>query len=1142
MAVKLSPSLITAWLSCPHYLNLKIEGAKSPKSGESKPSEKPDPDAVEVVAPVSLATILRERGNEYEKQTLMSLKASGADVFECEVNRSNLDERAISYLTEGALDHEVVYQMPFVHDGMRGIADFVVRTDDGHLPVDTKLARHDAKPGHVLQLCFYADAVGAATGKRPTHIEIWLGGLDAHGQHKKERHRLSDVDAYWRRMKGAIKHAIANPVATSPEPCDHCAFCEFSPRCESEWRSNDAVHYVSGVNRRDREKLDTVGVTSRAQLATHVGTVTSMDPDRLTKIQNQAKLQVAACAVSADVPESKIDTTMPIHLLPLGGDQLFPIGLEALPKPNKGDLFLDYEGHPFWKVEEGLIFLFGLLFKDGLKWKYEAWWAHSKADEQLQANALVNWISDRRVKYSKMHVYHYNHTERSTLASLVSTNQNNIGVQQFFDALKEKNVFVDLFQIVKQTLQVGVESYGLKKIEKVAGYLRPTDDSVSGGADAVAAYEGWMRAIDKSQADQLLTEIRDYNQQDVLATKHVRDWLVTLRPKAGVSKWPKFDYEEVLKPIDPVEQTLLQFPVGSPEHFLGNILGYWRREKSAQYVKRLTDLERFVDALKDDEKAVGGIQIVRQFQKTDSSGKIGNFLEIRWPSQKLSKDFKDGADIEILAIDGSRRYTKVIKMTATGGVIVDPPMLDPDTGTVIFPARSGIHSMMNAETFINAINKEKQLMELAKIWAMPGVSRSNLSHSLVTRIGPIAPVGGFSSDITTLASVVASLNGEVLAVQGPPGTGKTYTAAKLIETLIVSHPDLRIGVCATTNSAVDNVLKELLKSLPPTYVKALNRIGKDNESVGLIKGKPLKEEDTRQVQFGTVFGLCKAGVKGTVFDVIFADEAGQMSLADALAVSHSARSMVLLGDPLQLPQVSQASHQFGSGESVLQHFLGDAVTIDSQRGLFLDESRRMHPSICSFISDWQYEGRLHAESSCATLSTSVDSLTPGGTGLRVKLMNHVGNTTESSEEVLEVASIITNLIGKTWTNNSGETRTIGVEDVLVVVPFNDQRIAIDEALNSESLTQGVQVGTVDKFQGREAAVVIFSMASSSVEDLERGADFLFDSHRLNVAISRAKCLAYVVCNESLLTSRAKSVDQMKLFSGLCLFTEKATKI
>jgi uncharacterized protein len=252
--------------------------------------------------------------------------------------------------------------------------------------------------------------------------------------------------------------------------------------------------------------------------------------------------------------------------------------------------------------------------------------------------------------------------------------------------------------------------------------------------------------------------------------------------------------------------------------------------------------------------------------------------------------------------------------------------------------------------------------------------------------------------------------------------------------------------------------------------------------------------------------------------------------------------MVLLGDPLQLPQVSQASHQFGSGESVLQHYLGDEVTINSQRGLFLDVSRRMHPSICSFISDWQYEGRLHAESSCATLSTSVDSLTPGGTGLRVKLMNHVGNTTESSEEVSEVVSIITNLIGKTWTNNSGETRTIGVEDVLVVVPFNDQRIAIDQALNSESLTQGVQVGTVDKFQGREAAVVIFSMASSSVEDLERGADFLFDSHRLNVAISRAKCLAYVVCNEPLLTSRARSVEQMKLFSGLCLFAEKAIRI
>ena len=168
--------------------------------------------------------------------------------------------------------------------------------------------------------------------------------------------------------------------------------------------------------------------------------------------------------------------------------------------------------------------------------------------------------------------------------------------------------------------------------------------------------------------------------------------------------------------------------------------------------------------------------------------------------------------------------------------------------------------MMLGELFINAINKEKQLMALANTWATTGAERSKLSNSLLNRVGPIAPSGGFSSDMATLVSVVSSLNGEVLAVQGPPGTGKTYTAAKLIEALLVTKSNLRIGVCSTNNDAVDNVLKEILKSLPPEYVNSLNRIGKDNEAVGLIKGKPAKEELARQVQFGTVFGLCKAGV------------------------------------------------------------------------------------------------------------------------------------------------------------------------------------------------------------------------------------------------------------------------------------------
>jgi uncharacterized protein len=260
-----------------------------------------------------------------------------------------------------------------------------------------------------------------------------------------------------------------------------------------------------------------------------------------------------------------------------------------------------------------------------------------------------------------------------------------------------------------------------------------------------------------------------------------------------------------------------------------------------------------------------------------------------------------------------------------------------------------------------------------------------------------------------------------------------------------------------------------------------------------------------------------------------------VSLADAVAMSRCARNLVLLGDPQQLPHVTQGTHPDGAGVSVLEHLLEDTPTVAPDRGLFLEQTWRMHPDVCGFISGLAYEGRLGSEAGCAR--QRIDSAGLSGTGLRYLPVDHLGNSQQSVEEAELVAEEVRRLLDTgTFTDRTGACRRLTPADILVVAPYNMQvRCLLD------ALPEGVEAGTVDKFQGREAPVVFFSMATSSGDDIPRGLDFLFSRNRLNVAISRAKALAVLVCSPRLLEARCRSVDQMRLANGLCAFAAVAAR-
>jgi uncharacterized protein len=297
--------------------------------------------------------------------------------------------------------------------------------------------------------------------------------------------------------------------------------------------------------------------------------------------------------------------------------------------------------------------------------------------------------------------------------------------------------------------------------------------------------------------------------------------------------------------------------------------------------------------------------------------------------------------------------------------------------------------------------------------------------------------------------------------------------------------------------------------------------------------RPAQDRSYRLVA-GTSFLFSRPELAGA-FDVLVYDEAGQIALADGLAMGMAAENLVFLGDPQQLSQVTQGAHPPGASASVLEHLLGEAAIVSPECGLFLDRSWRMHPEVCAFVSEISYEGRLRAVDECAKQLLDVHPY--GAAGPRFLPVEHAGNRQRSGKEAERIRGAYESLLGARFVDRRDVARDLTVQDLLVVTPHNAQVSLLAEVLPAEA-----RIGTVDKFQGQEAPVVLFSMASSSAEDVPRGLEFLFHRNRLNVAISRAQCMALVVASPTLLTVRCRTVEQLRLVSAPCRFVELAREV
>ena len=1113
----LSPSKITAWLDCAHYLTLR---------------ERFDAGLlhVELSHFGSFARLLADKGSQHEAQCLEQYRGTGLGIYE--VPPREPGERFDAWVTRAGTPwddgYDVIYQMPLMHDGIRGIADFLIRVENpspgasAYEPVDAKLARTEAKPGHVLQLCFYADALREAMGGLPAHLHLWLGSGNTESLITKEFH------PYWLRLRRQLRTLMDDDTPTPqtrPEPCEHCDFCEFAGVCDTQWREEDSLVFVADLRGSEREALEAGGVETLGALATWSSEVDGMRPDRIERVTTQATLQLEA--------RSQPDRPPPFLPIEAGPDPTWGRGFEHLPEPDPGDIFLDFEGDPFWTTERGLFFLFGFIARspEGT-WVYQSLWAHDRSGEERATGELIELLAHRRAAYPNMHVYHYNHTERTALERLAL--EHGVGEAELADMI-ETGLFVDLYRMAHDAVQVGTESYGLKDLERLTGYERGHE--IEQGSAAVVEYERYMAAPDPD----ILEEIAAYNEDDVRATQALRDWLIEQRPVDLPWRSAWLEPEEGYPDLDLRVAALHACGPGTPEHLLGDLLGYWVREFRAHKAPKLARLGAETEELLDDPAVMAGLEFVGMETRHGVNGRELKHPGARFafPLQAVSGELgRTGASVLYGTPNGPTGYTSVCEVNEANREVV---LLWGDR-----PQELGVlPSAVAHNDWVPPKPKPEALDDFAgSVLGDPGSGPPNAaSLSLLRRDEPAftpgggPPGGAFTDDLEQMCGWATHLDGSCVSIQGPPGTGKTYWGAHIVHRLVCAGR--RVGITAMSHHAIDNLLREILRVFETqgdlSRLKAVRRVPDRNHpalpGVAYATGNPPCAKTDYNLVAGTTWLFAGADLRGAPVDVLIVDEAGQLALADALAASSSAKNVILLGDPLQLPQVAQAVHPGGGGSSVLEHVLGDAVTLPPHRGVFLTETRRLHPDVCRFISEEIYEGRLVSHPDCGRQTTEF------GTGLRWLRADHVGRSTESVEEAQLVADEMHRLLGTSWVDQHVASKPLTVEDFMVVAPYNDQVALLREVLDADVRTRGVPVGTVDKFQGQEAAVVFFTMTTSSADHMPRSADFLFSRNRLNVAISRARCLAYLVCTESLLNSRARTIEDMRLISTLCSFVD-----
>lgn len=1134
--VSFSATEVGNFLACQHLTSLELEV-------DAGRLTRPPQNDIE-------RRLLEKRGLEHEARVLEHFRAQGRDIVALQPAPGAEGARrgAEATLVAMSAGADLIYQGTLLTPGWVGRPDFLQRVEGGggrwphhYEPVDAKLSR-ETKARAVLQLCAYADQLLELQGVFPRQFHVAGGGPEL----VPVALLTADYGAYFRSVRQRMQAFVANAAqaldsAPYPEPVEHCAVCRYWKRCEDRRRADDHVSLVAGITRRQRDRLGLAGVARLEELGVleRDRRIDGIQTEPLERVREQAALQLKGRQAGRALYE-------------LLQNDLPGIGLEALPKPTPGDLFLDLEGDSF-ALDGGLEYLFGLLDfgEPELDFtvrdtpgpaRYRAFWAKNRAEEKRAFEQIIDRVLLGRQEFSNLHLYHFGHREADALKKLSCRHATR---EAEVDQLLREGVLVDLLPVVRHGLRASVESYSLKELESLHGYTRKT--ALRDAARAMQLFGWWLETGDEAlPLGELQQHVQSYNEDDCRSTAQLRDFLERLRVELAQKRGAPLSRPEraPVKPPDALSERQQMtralglrltrdpaHPQAKPRQLLAELLDFhWREAKSGWWehyrALELAPVDRF-----DDRACLAGLTLVKEVERIKQSiVYLYEFPEqehsLRTTPEPCDPDTgKPPGDVQ----EVGARHVKIkrgVRSTAahpTALIVGKPIDSKPLPDSLLALGEAMLHDQAGFEA----------------------------ARALLLRTPPVSGASGSlvrpgEAPEQALARLTAELAGSVVAVQGPPGSGKTYQAARMILELL--RQGKRVGVTANSHAVIKHLLERAClqanEAGEPQLVRALHLEADGGEQawpfpVDDDKDKARAELEAGRVNLlgGTAWTWARDDFAGSV-DALVIDEAGQMSLANALAVARAGRGLVLFGDPAQLEQPQKGVHPLGAEVSTLEHWLGgDALTIPPSLGVFLPKTRRLHPRICAFISQTFYEGRLTAQAGLGLEQQSV--LIPGpfsGSGVRFLPVVHRGNTNQSPEEVEAVRLLVERCLaaGSLFQPRSGAARQLTAEDVLVVAPYNVQVAALRRAL-----PEGVMVGTVDKFQGREAPIVIYSMTSSTAEDAPRGLEFLYSRNRLNVAVSRAQALCVLVASPELSRASCKTPQQIKLVNALCAYLEQA---
>jgi predicted RecB family nuclease len=1120
----LSASDLVGHLNCRHLTELDLAVA----DGKLKKPVVWDP----------LLELLVERGHLHEREYLEHLTASGLApvvIAGVGINPAAVAQ-TLAAMRAGA---PVIAQAALENGNWSGRADVLKRVETksclgawSYEVVDTKLARA-TKGNTILQLSLYSDLLGIAQGKVPEFAYVVAPGMNFAPQ----PYRTADYAAYYRLVRSGLEQAIGRPISdTYPDPKPHCEICRWRTQCDTRRRRDDHLSLVAGISRAQIGELATQDVTTMAKLA-ELPVPLPWRPERgaaqsYERVREQARIQIRGRSEGKVVCETL--TVSP------------GFGLTRLPPPSAGDIFFDFEGDPF--VEDGgLEFMFGYAFGDAQAPEYVADWALSRADERRAFETFVDFVIRRLARHPDLHIYHFSPYEPAALKRLMgryATRGDEI------DRLLRSEIFVDLYAVVRHAIRASVESYSIKKLEPLYGFVRSAALRDIGTTMAKVQASLELGDLQNITADDRNT-LEAYNRDDCVSTWWLRDWLEKLRQellesgaaidrpaaKAGdpapqISAWQERIDRLVGRLTDRTPADLHERSAEQQARWiLAYILDWHRRELKAVWWEHFRLSELSAPDLLEERAGLSGLAFVAEAGGT-AKAPIHRY---RFPAQET--EMRGGEELRML---GGAKFGKVEAISLQERTI-DIRKRQDTAG--IHPAAIYAHKVVGSEVMAEA------LVRLGEHVAVHGMSGDgpfqagrDLLMSAMPRIGghPLQKPGETTLDAAM--RIAPLLDRTVLPVQGPPGAGKTHTAACMMRTL--AKAGRKSGITANSHKVIRNLINKVIEVgiASGTTIRCIEKVseGEDDvlglqlttENAGLFAGI----RGDRQVAAGTAWLWARPEAFETL-DVLFIDEAAQMSLANVLAVSQAAKSIVLLGDPRQLEQPMQGTHPEGTDVSALDHILGAHATIPADRGLFLEQTWRLHPDICAFTSEMFYEDRLHSLPGLEQQRIKSNGRI-AGSGLRFLAVPHQGNQSASPEEADQIRALVSEILGSaaSWIDRNGEEHPVTLDDILIIAPYNAQVFELNQRIS------GARIGTVDKFQGQEAPIVIYSMTTSSHADAPRGMEFLYSLNRLNVATSRARCICVLVAAPPVFEPECRTPRQMQLANAFCRYLEMARPI